>query len=314
MTMKPQIDVIIPVYQPKKEFGELLQKLLQQTVLPHHVYLLQTMEEGDELFFSDDDCVSVHPIRKKEFDHGATRDYGARLAMEKTGEGFLLYMTQDAVPVDETLLERLSAPFQDESTAIVYARQMPRKQADIVETLTRLHNYPEESMVKTKADLERLGIKTYFCSDVCAMYRKDIYFEMGGFVHPTIFNEDMIMASKVIQSGYQVVYCAEAQVIHSHSYTCMQQFHRNFDLGVSQKQYSEVFENISSEKEGAGYASSLLKYLLKRGKVGKAFYFALQCGFKLLGFRLGKQYDRLPGRVVSFCTMSPEYSLFVEKR
>lgn len=318
-TMEPQIDVIIPIYKPGETLKGLLDKLMSQSVLPHHIYLLQTIEEGEEeLFSSEYERVSVHTVKKKDFDHGATRNYGAGLAIKgsqqaNSEKSYLLYMTQDAVPVDEYLLEKLWEPFRDPRTGISYARQLPREQADIVEKLTRLHNYPPQNQLKTKESLENLGIKTYFCSDVCAMYRKDIYQEMGGFVYPTIFNEDMIMASKVIQGGYQVVYTAEAKVIHSHSYTCMQQFHRNFDLGVSQKQYSDVFRGISSEKEGAGYASSLLVYLLKKGKIGKAFYFALQCGFKLLGYQLGKRYDKLPAKMVSLCTMSPGYVLFTKR-
>lgn len=90
--------------------------------------------------------------------------------------------------------------------AIAYARQLAREGADVVEELTRVHNYPPQDQIKRKEDLERLGIKTYFCSDVCAMYRLDRYQKMGGFVHPTIFNEDMIMASSVIRAGYQVAY------------------------------------------------------------------------------------------------------------
>ncbi len=58
---------------------------------------------------------------------------------------------------------------------------------------------------------------------------------------------------------------------------------------------------------GGGYAKKILCFLLKRGKVWKAFYFALQCGFKLLGYRMGKSYDRLPLGLVMACTMSPEY-------
>lgn len=267
------------------------------------------MGEGDELMQPMNSDMTVHSVAKKDFDHGATRDYGARLAAEgnqaASDRHYILFMTQDAVPANTHLIETLAKAFEDERTAIAYARQLAREGADVVEELTRVHNYPPQDQIKRKEDLERLGIKTYFCSDVCAMYRLDRYQEMGGFVHPTIFNEDMIMASSVIRAGYQVAYCAGAEVIHSHSYTCMQQFHRNFDLGVSQKQYREVFESISSEKEGAGYAKTVLLYLLKRGRIWKAFYFALQCGFKLAGYKLGKNYDRLPKGLVLACTMSP---------
>lgn len=304
-----KIDVIIPAYKPDASFQKLIKRLMKQTILPNHIYILQTIEkEGDSLIHPEDGRISVHPVLKQEFDHGATRHYGAALSQ---GD-YLLYMTQDAMPADDRLLEQLLVPFEEERTAIAYGRQLAREGADILEQLARKYNYPEQDQIKTKDDLETMGIKTYFCSDVCAMYRRDIYEKQGGFVHPTIFNEDMIMASAVIQAGYQVVYCAKARVIHSHSYTCMQQFHRNFDLGVSQKQYHQVFDNISSEKEGAGFAKRSLLYLLKRGRLCKAFYFALQCGFKLFGYQLGKRYDKLPQKLVLACTTNPSYCVFTK--
>ena len=90
------------------------------------------------------------------------------------------------------------------------------------------------SRLKGKEDEDELGIKTYFCSNVCAAYRRDIYLKLGGFTKKTIFNEDMIFAGHAVEAGYQIAYAADAQVIHSHNYTAMQQLHRNFDLGVSQ--------------------------------------------------------------------------------
>lgn len=308
---KGRVDVIIPAYKPEDSFQKLIKRLMKQTITPNHIYILQTVEqEGERLIQPEDDRISVHPVLKQDFDHGATRHYGATLAQ---GD-YLLYMTQDAMPADHEVIERLLSAFEDERTAVAYGRQLAGEGADILEQLARKHNYPEQSRVKTADDLERLGIKTYFCSDVCAMYRRDVYEEMGGFVHPTIFNEDMIMAASVIHAGYQVSYCAGAKVIHSHSYTCMQQFHRNFDLGVSQRQYHEVFDSVSSEKEGAGFAKQSLLYLLRRGRLWTAFYFALQCGFKLFGYQLGKRYDRLPKKMVLFCTTNPSYAAFKRRK
>lgn len=95
-------------------------------------------------------------------------------------------------------------------------------------------NLPDESRKKGKADIEEMGIKTFFCSDVCAAYRVDLFHKLGGFESPVIFNEDMFFAAKAVFAGYYVKYEAEAKVIHSHNYTVRQQFHRNFDLAVSQ--------------------------------------------------------------------------------
>ena len=303
MSMEKTIDIVIPAYKPGKEFQELLRRLLKQSVLPGHIFILQTLEDGDAPMKSQDERIIVYPVAKKEFDHGKTRAYGAGLSKAD----YVLFMTQDAMPADDELLSSLLKGFEQEKTGIVYGRQLARKDADITEQLTRLHNYPAQSCLKTKSNLNTLGIKTYFCSDVCAMYDRNLYQKLGGFSYPTIFNEDMIMASKVIQNGYAVYYAAEAKVIHSHSYTCMQQFRRNFDLGVSQKQYREVFEHISSEKEGAGFAKKTIVTLCRRGHIGKAVYFAWQCAFRLAGYKLGKNYDRLSDGMISFCTMSPGY-------
>ncbi len=119
-----------------------------------------------------------------------------------------------------------------------------------MERYTRQFNYPEQPSVKTKADLLRLGIKTYFCSNVCAAYKRDIFEQLGGFVNHTIFNEDMIYAAGVIQAGYAITYAADAKVFHSHNYSGWQQFTRNFDLGVSHVQYPAVFDGVPPEGEG----------------------------------------------------------------
>ena len=299
-----RIDVVIPVYHPDASFPKMIKKLMHQTIRPHHIYLMQTVSGPQEaLVQPQDERISVHPVVREQFDHGGTRHLGLTMG----DSPYVLFMTQDAMPADDHLLERLAEGITQDHVAIAYARQLAREQADIVERMTREHNYPDQDRLQSLSDLETLGIKTYFCSDVCAMYRREIYEQMGGFVRPTIFNEDMIMASRVIGAGYRVAYCSRAQVIHSHSYTCMQQFYRNFDLGASQRQYHEVFDAISSEKTGAGYARFMLSTLLKKGRVFKAFYFALQCGFKLAGFKLGKRFDSLPRRLVLRCSSQKSY-------
>lgn len=299
-----RIDVVIPVYRPGQEFQKMIGRLMKQTVEVSHIWLLQTIgQEGDPVVQPQDDRITVLPVLQSEFDHGGTRDLGARQSQSE----YILFMTQDAMPADTHLVENLLHAMEDSCTGIAYARQLARPAAGLLERMTRNYNYPEESVVKTLADTERMGIKTYFSSDVCAMYRRSYYEELGGFVKPTIFNEDMIMAYHMIQAGYHVAYQADARVIHSHDYTCMQQFHRNFDMGVSQKQYEEIFAAISSEKEGAGYAKATMIQLLKRGHVLQTIYFMMQCGFKLFGYKLGLHYTKLPKWLLMKCTGSKWY-------
>ena len=46
----PVIDVIIPAYRPDDSFHKLIRLLLEQSVKPHHIYVLQTIEDGEQVY------------------------------------------------------------------------------------------------------------------------------------------------------------------------------------------------------------------------------------------------------------------------
>ena len=299
------VDVIIPAYHPGKEFATLIKRLEKQSVSIHRIIVMNTEEsmwnkEWEKL----SDAMEVHHLTKEEFDHGGTRARAAELS----DSDVMVFMTQDAMPADRELLaELLKALDQEENIAAAYARQLPNAECSFVERYTRAFNYPDTSLVKTKADLDKYGIKTFFCSNVCAAYKKDIYEKQGGFVRHTIFNEDMIYVGGLIQAGYGIAYAAEARVIHSHNYNCMQQFHRNFDLGVSQAEHPEIFEGVPSEGEGMRLVKKTLAYLIHSGRIWLIPGFVLQCAGKYAGYLAGKNFRKLPKKFILWCTMSPNY-------
>ena len=161
--------------------------------------------------------------------------------------------------------------------------------------------------IKTKEDLPEMGIKTFFCSNVCAAYDRKTYVDLGGFPRPVIFNEDMIYAGRVIGAGYGVAYAADAKVIHSHNYSGWQQFHRNFDLGVSQARHSELFLQYSSEGEGIRLVKQTAAYACKMGRPWLLFPLVWKSACKYAGYFLGKRYDKLPGWMVRKCTMNRDF-------
>lgn len=302
-------DVIIPVYHPDEKLERLIERLNHQTRKPDHVLFLQTLTQSEEdervaaLLAKADHAVIV-PVEKDAFDHGGTRNQGASMSQAD----FMLFMTQDAVPEDDRLIETLSRHMEsDGQIATVYGRQLPDDKVGETEQFTRTFNYPAESSVKDKSDLERLGIKTYFCSNVCAMYRKTVYEKLGGFVTHTIFNEDMIFAAAVIQAGYKIAYAADAEVVHAHKYTYWQQLTRNFDLAVSQRQHREIFEHVKSESEGIRMVKNTAKHLLRKGKWYLLPDLVMQSGFKWMGYKLGLHYESLPDGIVRRLSMNKKY-------
>lgn len=305
-----KVDVVIPVYHPGKLFLELLFRLRRQTCPVHRFIIMNTEKQLWEDWAAAlpdgalPENLSVFHVTKEEFDHGGTRDFGIRQSEAEV----CVCMTHDALPADTHLLERLTeALFSREDVAVSYARQLPRKDCGVIERYTRSFNYPQESRIKTKEDLPRLGIKTYFCSNVCAAYRRDRYLELGGFIRYTIFNEDMIFAAKAVEQGYGIAYAADALVIHSHNYSPMEQFKRNFDLAVSQADHPEVFAGIRSEGEGIRLVKETAGYLIKNKRAYLLPKLVCDSGFKYMGYLAGKRYRHLPRPVIRRCTMNRNY-------
>lgn len=303
------VDIIIPTYKPDQKFVTLIGRLENQSVPVGQIIVMNTEQKYfDRLVYGasyqkDYHNIVVKHISKKEFDHGRTRNRGVKYS----NADYFIMMTQDALPADEYVIEKLLEPIRGGKAVVAYARQMAEEESGPVEKFTRNFNYPEQSCIKTKDDLDTMGIKTFFCSNVCAAYNRQIFDELGGFVKHTIFNEDMIYAAKAVEAGYGIAYVADARVYHSHNYTNREQFHRNFDLGVSQADHPEVFAKYPSESEGIRLVQQTIDYLKEHKMKRKIPHVICQSGFKYMGYLLGKNYRKMPKRFVVALSSNKEY-------
>lgn len=286
-----KVDAVIPAYKPGHDLRELVEKLLDQTVRLGRIIIINT----DRGFFDEKEyliapVVEVVHITRHEFDHAGTRDMGLRMS----DADYVLFMTMDAIPKDNYLVEKLLSGFRRaDNIAVSYARQLPKKDCNRIEQITREFNYPAQSRVQTSDDIKELGIKAYFCSDVCAMYDTSIYRSLGGFKAPAIFNEDMVYAAGALDAGYAVSYCADALVYHSHNYTGRQYYRRNFDLGVSQADHPEIFERFNVKGTGMQLVRKSLAQICRSGTPADIIRLVYYSGMKYLGFRKGKNYHKL---------------------
>lgn len=305
------VDVVIPVYKPDKKLQMVISRLMGQTIVPSNIFLIHTRSSEDDWHTeqllqevqTEYSVVQVVSIAQEEFDHGGTRD----MAMHLCKSQYVLMMTQDAMPKNGKLIETLRNA-QGEKISVVFARQEPAKDCRIIERYTRTFNYPAEShSAMEKAAQTNNGIKSIFCSDVCAMYDRIAYEEVGGFPGKVIFNEDEIFAAKSLKAGYDIRYEAQAVVIHSHNYSGVQYFKRYFDLGVSQADFSYIFNEYHAEDEGIRLVKQTFRYLMKRKSyfdIPVLFYYS---GMKLIGMKLGKMYRKLPDKIIMKCTSNKAY-------
>ncbi len=307
-----KIDVIIPVYKPDEKFNMLIKMLGRQDMLPSKILIANTVLGEDDsgklerltrkLLENEDIEIEVHPIKKKEYDHALTRQKMAVLSKADA----LLFMTQDAVPDDESLLSTLSKAIENGAGA-AFARQIPNEKAGMVEKYTRLFNYRGTSYERTAADIKKHGIKTIYCSDTCMMYDRATFERLGGFDRKSIFAEDMTYAFKLIMSGGKLAYVSEAKVIHSHDYKLKDNFKRSFALGVNQADHPEIYKKLSSEKEGMKYVKYILKILFTHGRLDKVPYFIISCGVRYLGVLLGRNRKLLGNRRAAEISGNKQY-------
>lgn len=280
------VAVVIPTLNAEKQLNSLLTMLGKQTVLPDDILIIDSSSDDHTVSVAEAySNVRIKQIPRETYNHGRTRDLG----VQQTVGDVILFFTQDAVPADEKLIEYLLSSVQDPNVAAAYARQVPREDSSPREKLVRAYNYPPKSRQQSANDIHNLGIKAFFCSNVCAAYRRDVYETLGGFEKDLLSNEDMIYAAHAIRNGYRIAYVADAEVIHSHDLSLREQYRRNLVQGYEIARHQELLGNISSSREGFHMLKAVALPLLKQGRYISVLGLTADCAARYLGSQSGKK-------------------------
>ena len=250
------ISMVIPTLNPGSAFKAIIDSILSQTMVPDEIIIVDSS--------SDDGSID-----------------------------FVILMTQDALLYDKYSIEHLvDAITRDDRIGVVGGRQIAYPDAKKAEKLIREFNYPDKSSVWDKSSIRELGIKAFMISDVFAIYRKSAYLECGGFDYPILTNEDMLMAQKFLDHGYEVGYEASACVYHSHDNSLRQEYVRNRNIGYTLETFKGRFDSVS--EIGRGF--DLVGYVSKQLLSGLHFYsfvtFGFNCVVRFLGNRAGRKLAR----------------------
>ena len=283
------VSVIIPTLNADHEIEDLLAALERQSLRPMEILVVDSASDDDTVpLVKMHEGIRLLQIERCDFNHGATRD----MALRATTGDFVCFLTQDALPASDAYLERLVTPMVgDPSIALVSGRQLPKADARRFEQLVRSFNYPDSPSVRSKSDLNKCGIKTFFASDSCSAYRRTEYLDCGGFEYVNT-NEDMLMAARFVASGLKVAYEPGAEVYHSHNLTPSQQFARNRAVGMFLESHSDDLMHASEIGEGGRLVKAVSSQLLREGNLTEFIAFGVDCCARLLGNRAGRRAAR----------------------
>lgn len=283
-----KISVIIPALNAEERLPYLISSLLEQTIPPFEILVVDSdSNDATVQVASSFPEVRVKSIDRASFNHGTTRH---EALIETTGD-YVCFLTDDAIPATTKLLEELARPLLDPRVALVTGRQLPKTNARRFEQLIREFNYPAESNVRSWKDLEAYGVKTFFASDVCSLYRRSSYFAVGGFM-PVNTNEDMQIAASLLKGGYKIAYAANAEVFHSHNLSPRQQYERNKAIGFFMGTHQNILEGVNATNEGVRLIKTVSQKLIQEGSLIELFAFGIDCIARFLGNKAGEKEAR----------------------
>lgn len=287
-----KIALCVPTLNAGDSWKKWLTALKSQSQKVDEVLIIDSSSDDDTVKLAAQCNYKCVQIKRSEFDHGGTRNYGLGLLSDSD---IVIFLTQDAILADKNALKNLIKCFDDDAITVAFGRQLPHTGSPVIAAHARIYNYPSVSYVRTMEDRLKYGFKTVFMSNSFAAYRRKTLVDLGGFPSDVILSEDTFVAAKMILNGKKLTYCADARVYHSHSYTVWEEFKRYFDIGVFHQMESWILEKIGKpEGEGGKYVWSEIKYLFKHGAYYLLPEMFVRNGMKYLGYKLGKSYLNLP--------------------
>jgi rhamnosyltransferase len=291
----------VPTLDPPDALRELGRRLCRQTIPPDEMIAI----DSESAQKPAKEYWDVMSIRRAEFDHGRTRNIAARAA---SGE-ILVFMTQDALPCDDFLIERLTERLRTQRVAACFARQIARADAPEAERVSRLLNYPAVGHERSLETDRALTSRMLFFSNVCSAVDRRAFDEVGRFPEHVLINEDMALCGRLLRAGKTVTYCAQAMVIHSHSYGVSYVFRRNFDMGAFFAMQRAELGTISVAGDGASFVWQQAAALIRSRAYASLMQATLQNIVRLLGYSIGRHGSNLPRRLAATLSLNPAYWL-----
>lgn len=277
------VDIICPIYNAEEYIVELNQSLLaQKNVKINNInYILTEGKDNTEDLLIKNKC-KYEKIKKEDFSHSLVREKAAF----NSKADIIVFITQDIHIVSDDYLYNLINPIILGEVQATYSRQLTKYEN--IEKYTRESNYPEESLIKSKKNIDKLGLKTFFFSDASSAIKKDIFVELDGYDHKNLpINEDMYFAYKLIMNDYKIKYCADSLVYHSHNFKLRQLYERYKLTGKFFKQNSYL-DQYGTNSSGGSLAKYIIKRAIKDKNIKVLVRYPFDMAARLIGMKVGK--------------------------
>jgi glycosyltransferase involved in cell wall biosynthesis len=206
--MKLLYSIIVPSYNSSGMIEECIHSLLDQTV-PFGSYEIIVVDDGS--VDNTAEVVSACPVRyyyQPNQGAAAARNYGAYFA-----KGSILLFTDADCQVSPNWIEEMVKPFKDPEIVATKGFYGLSQKELVARFVQKEYEEKYRYLLRNKY--------VDFVDTYSAAYRKDVFFEFGGFdtSFSTASAEDCDLSYKVAAQGYKIVPSQNAIVFHYHPVT-----------------------------------------------------------------------------------------------
>jgi rhamnosyltransferase len=300
------ISVVIPVKNGGQDLRRCLAAIRAQVLDDAvEIVIVDSGSTDDSLSIAAEYGAEVIEIPPESFNHGAARNLGA----DRASGDVLVFISQDAYPVDDHWLVRLAAPLREQGVGGAYGRQLPHDGATPPELFFLGFLYGEQPRRQRAATADLLSMETTLFSNVNSAVVKAVW-DRYRFVDDIIMSEDQEWSRRVLLDGYEIVYVPDAPVRHSHNYTLTSAFKRFFDSGASSDRayMAGAQESKRALRTAAiAYARGEMEWLWRTGQRRWIPYAALYESTKMVGLVCGANHKRIPLALKRKLSALPSY-------
>ena len=277
------IEIICPLYNAEKYIRELDHNIKRQknVDIQKISYILTESNDSTKEILEERNANYIS-LKKEEFSHSLSRE---NVAMKSKAD-ILVFLTQDVEIKNDDWLEKLVKPIIENESQASFSRQLTKY--NNIEKYTREKNYPEESYVISKKDIEKIGLRAFFFSDASSAIKTTIFRKLNGYDNKDLpTNEDMYIAYKLIINDYKIKYCSDSVVYHSHQFTLKQLYKRYYDTGLFFSQNKHL-NKYKTNKIGGNLAVYIFKRLIKEKDFKNLLDFFPNMIVRYIGLKMGK--------------------------
>lgn len=216
------ISIVIRAYNEEQHINRLLYGLFQQTYPHPEVIIVDSGSTDRTIAIASQYPVKLVHITPEDFTFGRSLNTGIAASTNE----IVVITSAHCYPVYPDWLEQLTRPFNNKEIALCYGKQRGGANNHYSEHQFFRKYFPDNSVMKQAHP---------YSHNANAAIRRALW-EIHPYDETLTGLEDLEWSSWAMESGYEVAYVAEAEVIHEHNETMRQVYNRYKREAIAVKQ------------------------------------------------------------------------------